>query len=91
MTGQRVEKILELVNKAAEAHKRRVSTAVINEVLEEALRWHSPPTTRQGRQGKIYYGTQVSTQPPRSLCLSMMLNALTITIDATLSDNSVNN
>jgi len=64
MTGQRVEKILELVNKAAEAHKRRVSTAVINEVLEEAVRWHSPPTTRQGRQGKIYYGTQVSTQPP---------------------------
>ncbi|MGL5082369.1 MAG: ribosome biogenesis GTPase Der, partial [Microcoleaceae cyanobacterium] len=24
----------------------------------------SPPTTRQGRQGKIYYGTQVSIQPP---------------------------
>lgn len=63
-TGQRVEKILELVNTAATAHKRRVSTAVINEVLEEAVRWHSPPTTRQGRQGKIYYGTQVSTQPP---------------------------
>lgn len=64
LTGQRVEKILELVNKADEAHKRRVSTAVVNEVLEEALKWHSPPTTRQGRQGKIYYGTQVSSQPP---------------------------
>jgi len=64
LSGQRVEKILELVDKAAEAHKRRVSTAVINEVLEEAIRWHSPPTNRQGRQGKIYYGTQVSTQPP---------------------------
>ncbi|AFZ30030.1 GTP-binding protein engA [Gloeocapsa sp. PCC 7428] len=63
-TGQRVEKILELVMQAAEAHKRRVSTSVINEILEEAVRWHSPPTTRQGRQGKIYYGTQVSTQPP---------------------------
>ncbi len=63
-TGQRVEKILELVDTAAQAHKRRVSTAVINEVLEEAVKWHSPPTTRQGRQGKIYYGTQVSTQPP---------------------------
>lgn len=63
-TGQRVEKILELVNKAAEAHKRRVTTSVINEVLEEALKWHSPPTTRQGRQGKIYYGTQVSSKPP---------------------------
>ena len=63
-TGQRVEKILELADVAATAHKRRVTTSVINEVLEEALRWHSPPTSRQGRQGKIYYGTQVSTQPP---------------------------
>lgn len=64
LTGQRVEKILELVNKAAESHKRRVSTAVINEVLGEALSQHSPPTSRQGRQGKIYYGTQVSIKPP---------------------------
>ena len=64
LSGQRVEKILELVKKAADAHKRRVPTAVINEVLEEAIRWHSPPTSRQGRQGKIYYGTQVSSQPP---------------------------
>jgi GTPase len=64
MTGQRVEKILDLVNTAAEQHKRRVSTSVINEVLEEAASWHTPPTTRQGRQGKIYYGTQVTSQPP---------------------------
>jgi GTP-binding protein len=65
LTGQRVEKILELVNCAAEAHKRRVSTSVINEVLEEAIRWHSPPVSRSGgKQGKIYYGTQVSAQPP---------------------------
>ncbi|KOP27599.1 GTPase Der [Hapalosiphon sp. MRB220] len=64
LTGQRVEKILELVNQAAEEHKRRVSTSVINEVLEEAIRWHSPPVSRSGKQGKIYYGTQVSTQPP---------------------------
>ncbi|WP_315788610.1 ribosome biogenesis GTPase Der [Fischerella sp. JS2] len=64
LTGQRVEKILELVNQAAAEHKRRVSTSVINEVLEEAVRWHSPPVSRSGKQGKIYYGTQVSTQPP---------------------------
>ncbi|MBA3921979.1 MAG: ribosome biogenesis GTPase Der [Nostocaceae cyanobacterium] len=63
-TGLRVEKILQMVNASAEAHKRRVSTSVINEVLEEALSRHSPPTSRQGRQGKIYYGTQVSSQPP---------------------------
>ncbi|MBE9057165.1 MULTISPECIES: ribosome biogenesis GTPase Der [Sphaerospermopsis] len=64
MTGQRVEKILELVNKAAESHKRRVSTSVVNEVLTDAVSWHSPPASRSGKQGKIYYGTQVSTQPP---------------------------
>lgn len=63
-TGQRVEKILDLVNTATEQHCRRVSTSVVNEVLEEATSWHSPPATRQGRQGKIYYGTQVSAQPP---------------------------
>lgn len=64
LTGQRVPKILELVDQAVAQHQRRVPTAVINEVLQEALGWQSPPTTRQGRQGRIYYGTQVSTQPP---------------------------
>ena len=63
-TGQRVEKILDLVDIAVEQHQRRVSTAVINEVLEEAVNWKSPPSTRQGKQGKIYYGTQVTSQPP---------------------------
>ena len=64
MTGQRVNKILDLVDLAAESHRRRVTTSVINEVLEEAVSWHSPPTSRQGKQGRIYYGTQVSSQPP---------------------------
>ncbi len=64
LTGQRVIKILDLVNEAIEQHRRRVSTSVINEVLEEAVRWHSPPASRSGKQGRIYYGTQVSSQPP---------------------------
>ncbi|CEJ42312.1 ribosome biogenesis GTPase Der [Umezakia ovalisporum] len=63
-TGKRVDKILDLVNQAAESHKRRVSTSVINEVLTDAVSWHSPPVSRSGRQGKIYYGTQVAVQPP---------------------------
>ncbi len=64
LTGQRVPKIIELIDKAAESHRRRVTTSVINEVIEEAVRWHNPPTTRQGKQGRLYYGTQVSSQPP---------------------------
>jgi GTPase len=69
-TGQRVPKILELVDVAVEQHRRRVSTSVVNEVLEDAVKWHTPPTTRQGRQGRIYYGTQVTVRPPPSRCLS---------------------
>ncbi|ACK69341.1 small GTP-binding protein [Gloeothece citriformis PCC 7424] len=64
LTGKRVEKILDLVDNATASHRRRVSTAVINEVLQEATTWHSPPTTRQGKQGKIYYGTQIKSEPP---------------------------
>jgi GTP-binding protein len=63
-TGQRVEKIFPLVQTAAASHRRRVPTAVINEVLAEATAWQSPPANRQGRQGRIYYGTQVQAQPP---------------------------
>lgn len=64
LTGQRVPKILDLVDQAVAEHRRRVTTAVVNEVLTEAVGWHTPPTTRQGRQGRIYYGTQVTARPP---------------------------
>jgi GTPase len=64
LTGQRVESIIEVVDRAVEQHRRRVTTAVINEVIGEAVGWHNPTVTRQGKQGRIYYGTQVSCQPP---------------------------
>ena len=64
LTGKRVDKILDLVDTAISEYRRRVTTSVINEVLEEAVSWHSPPTNRQGKQGKIYYGTQVRSEPP---------------------------
>ena len=64
LTGQRVPKIFELIHQGWEQQRRRVTTSTINEILVEAVRWHSPPTSRQGKQGRIYYGTQVSAQPP---------------------------
>lgn len=64
LTGKRVDKIIDLIDNAAIEYQRRVTTSVINEVLEEAIGWNSPPTNRQGRQGKIYYGTQVTSKPP---------------------------
>jgi GTP-binding protein len=64
LSGQRVNAIFPLAKLAVEQHRRRVSTSVVNEVLQEALRWRSPPTTRGGRQGRLYYGTQVACRPP---------------------------
>jgi GTP-binding protein len=64
LSGQRVTAIFPLAMAAVEQHRRRVSTAVVNEVLQEALRWRTPPATRGGRQGRLYYGTQVATRPP---------------------------
>jgi GTPase len=64
VTGQRIEKILEMVDVCAEQHQRRVSTSTLNEALQEALLWRSPPSTRQGKQGKVYYATQIITNPP---------------------------
>ena len=64
LTGQRVDSIFALAAVAVEQHRRRVTTSVVNEVLKEALSWRSPPTTRGGRQGRLYYGTQVASRPP---------------------------
>jgi GTP-binding protein len=64
LNGQRVNAIFPLAKLAVEQHRRRVSTSVVNEVLQEALRWRSPPTSRGGRQGRLYYGTQVASRPP---------------------------
>ena len=67
LTGQRTHQIFAEVNTAVAAHRKRIPTSVVNEVLQEALAWQSPPANRQGRQGKIYYGTQIAEQPPTFL------------------------
>ena len=63
-TGQRCGKIYEAVDSAVKAHRRRISTSVLNEVLRDAILWQPPPARRSGAQAKIYYGSQVSTRPP---------------------------
>jgi GTP-binding protein len=63
-TGQRVGKIYGAVDDAVGAHRKRISTAVLNEVLRDATLWQPPPSKRNGSQAKIYYCNQVSTRPP---------------------------
>jgi GTP-binding protein len=63
-TGQRCGKIYDAVDSAVFAHRKRISTSVLNEVLRDAVLWQPPPARRNGAQAKIYYGSQVSTRPP---------------------------
>ncbi len=64
LTGKRVNDIFENSKSAIDQHRRRVTTSVVNEVIKEAITWRSPPTKRSGKQGRIYYGTQVKNKPP---------------------------
>ena len=63
LTGQRVTKIINLVEDVAEQHKSRVSTSELNKVFEKIIRHHPPPSYRN-RELKLYYITQVTTRPP---------------------------
>lgn len=62
-TGQRVNKLFELINSVASQNALRVSTAVLNQVLNEAIAIVQPPTDK-GRRLRIFYMTQASTKPP---------------------------
>ena len=62
-TGQRVHKLFELINHVAQQNALRISTSVINQVINEAIAIVQPPTDK-GKRLKILYGTQASTKPP---------------------------
>lgn len=62
-TGQRVNKIFEMINNVATENSKRLSTSVINEVINEAIAVVQPPTDK-GKRLKILYGTQASSKPP---------------------------
>ena len=62
-TGQRVEKLFDLINHVNEQNSMRVTTSALNQVINEAIALVQPPTDK-GKRLKILYGTQVSTKPP---------------------------
>ena len=65
-TGQRVDQVLPLALRVQEERLARITTSMLNKVLREAQDAHPAPT-HAGRQLKIYYGSQVRTDPPTFL------------------------
>ena len=62
-TGQRVEQVLPLALRVQEERLARITTGALNRILQNAQEPHSP-TSRTGTNIKLYYGTQVRTDPP---------------------------
>jgi ribosome-associated GTPase engA len=63
LTGQRVERVTELVKYVAEQQSMRIKTSVLNELIRDAVSVNPPPT-KKGKQLKILFVTQVSIIPP---------------------------
>lgn len=62
-TGQRVTKVLELVKYVSNQHAMRISTGMVNDVINEAVLMNQPAISG-GRRLKILYSTQVAVKPP---------------------------
>ncbi|HAF62569.1 MAG TPA: ribosome biogenesis GTPase Der [Anaerolineaceae bacterium] len=63
LTGQRVNKVLPLALQVQEERMARVGTGALNRILMKSQDLHSP-SSKTGRQLRIYYGTQVRSDPP---------------------------
>jgi len=63
LTGQRVERLFELINYVNEQSAMRITTGMLNNVLADATARVQPPTDK-GRRLKIYYMTQTGVKPP---------------------------
>ncbi len=63
LTGQRVRKLLDLLLEVAEARRRRIPTAEVNQVLAELVEKNQPPQ-KMGDEIKLLYGAQVAVAPP---------------------------
>lgn len=66
-TGQRLDRLFEMINEVAAQHATRVTTGALNDLLSYATARVQPPSDK-GRRLKIYYITQASSKPPTFVC-----------------------
>ena len=67
LTGQRVDRLFDLINYVNDQASLRITTGMLNSVLADATARVQPPTDK-GRRLKIYYMTQVGIKPPHFVC-----------------------
>ncbi|MBO4902624.1 MAG: ribosome biogenesis GTPase Der [Lachnospiraceae bacterium] len=62
-SGQRINKLYDLIDTVIENHALRIQTGVLNEIMAEAVSMQQPPSDK-GKRLKLFYMTQVSVKPP---------------------------
>ena len=62
-TKQRLNQLPGLIEEVYQHHRQRIQSAVLNDVLMDAIA-ANPTPTQNGRRLRVYYGTQVATEPP---------------------------
>lgn len=62
-TGQRIQKLFDMIDMVIENQSLRIATGVLNEIMTEAVAMQQPPSDK-GKRLKLYYITQVSVKPP---------------------------
>ena len=62
-TGQRLNKLYDMLDMVIENQTLRVATGVLNEIMTEAVAMQQPPSDK-GKRLKLYYITQVAVKPP---------------------------
>ncbi|CBI16384.3 unnamed protein product, partial [Vitis vinifera] len=64
IAGHSVDKIIVAASTVEKERSRRLSTSILNQVVQEALAFKSPPRNRGGKRGRVYYCTQAAIRPP---------------------------
>jgi GTPase len=67
LTGQRLERIFPTIEAVMDAYRKRLLTSALNEGLHQA--WsRRPPHDQRGRELKLFYATQIASEPPTFIC-----------------------
>lgn len=64
LTGQRVQKVIDLMKVVHDNYSNRVATGVLNDVIGDAILMNQPPSDK-GKRLKIFYATQATAKPPK--------------------------
>ena len=78
LTGQRCERVFDVIDKILESHFRRVPTGQLNRAIAEIVNAHPPPTVSGGRRPKVYYATQSGVSPPHVIIFASLASQIPV-------------